>query len=90
MTFSHIYAGAYNVDVNGYHFMCIFRNRSNMCIVNYAVTLELTPDLTETAERIRAGLTRSAGGKRFNALEVQHISEELAAAAHIIYPQEAS
>ena len=90
MTFSHIYAGAYNVDVNGYHFMCIFRNRTTMIIVNYATELELTPDTEENAERIRAGLTRSAGGKRFNALEVQNISEELAEAARIIYPQEAS
>lgn len=86
MNFHNIYAGAYAVDVEGKHFFCLFRNASEMYIVNYGATVELSADHSETAARIRESLGRSAGGKRFTAQELATISEGLTDAAKIIYP----
>lgn len=86
MNFHNIYAGAYAVDVEGRHFFCVFRNGSELYIVNYGATVKLTPDRAETAARIRESLGRCAGGKRFTAQELATISEGLTDAAKIIYP----
>ena len=86
MNFHNIYAGAYAVDVEGRHFFCVFRNGSELYIVNYGATVQLTPDRAETAAHIRESLGKSAGGKRFTVQELHIVAEGLADAARIIYP----